>query len=96
MHKVKWSDISKLRIIEIADFIALDAPDAADKWIEKILSKEDILKDNPKIGRIVPEIKDTSIRELIVGEYRLIYEISEKEIIVLTLINCKEQRYFMN
>jgi len=94
MAKIIWSEIAKNKIFEIADFIALDSPSIADKWVHLILSKETLIKENPKIGRVVPEFSNPMIRELIVGEYRLIYSIEEKYFIVLTVINCKEQSYF--
>ena len=40
-----------------------------------------------EMGRIVPEFADQSIRELLVGPYRLVYEISDDRIFVLALIH---------
>ena len=34
------------------------------------------LKDFPASGRIVPEYRDADIRELIIGNYRIIYRVS--------------------
>ncbi len=94
MAKFIWSEVSKIRIFEIADYIAIDAPKAAELWVEKIFSKELVIKENPQIGRVVPEIGDLRVRELIVGEYRLLYSIEPHQILVLTVINCREQAYF--
>jgi len=91
MYKFHWSELSFDRITEIGNYIALNAPLAADKWINSILSKEEIILANPNIGRIVPEFSNKLKRELIVGEYRLIYEITGKTITVMTVMNCKEQ-----
>jgi toxin ParE1/3/4 len=33
----------------------------------------------PMIGRIVPEKNDENVRELIEGNYRIIYQLSDKE-----------------
>ena len=41
----------------------------------------------PLLGRIVPEFQDTSIRELIVGSYRLVYRVDGDTITVVTLIH---------
>jgi len=91
MYKIHWSELSFERISEIGNYIALNAPVAADKWINDILNKEGTILANPNIGRIVPEYKNKMIRELIVGEYRLIYKIELKTISVMTVINCREQ-----
>ena len=90
MYNSKWSEKAAERLMQIADYIALDAPNAALRWTDTIISKEDIILNNPKIGRIVPEIGKDSIRELIIGNYRLIYEIHDNTIIFLTIMNCRE------
>ena len=90
MYSSKWSEKAAERLIQIADYIALDAPKAAIKWTNTIISKEEIILENPKIGRIVPEIGKEAIRELIIGNYRLIYEIHDNTIIFLTIMNCRE------
>jgi len=54
--KIIWSPLSLQRIQEISDYIALDNISSANNWIDIIFGKVDILKSNPEIGRIVPEI----------------------------------------
>lgn len=44
----------------------------------------------PKMGRIVPEIEDSNIRELIIYSYRLIYEISPNRTEILAIIHGKQ------
>ncbi|MEB2310014.1 MAG: type II toxin-antitoxin system RelE/ParE family toxin [Candidatus Brocadiaceae bacterium] len=44
---------------------------------------------HPKIGRVVPEAGDESIRELFVFQYRIVYEIKANEIHILTVIHGK-------
>jgi toxin ParE1/3/4 len=75
---------------EITDFIACDKPVAADKWVNSLFEKVDLLKDNPKIGRIVPEIGVPSIREFIFGNYRIVYRYSKNLIMVLTVRNFRQ------
>ncbi|MEI6757861.1 MAG: type II toxin-antitoxin system RelE/ParE family toxin [Chlorobium sp.] len=43
----------------------------------------------PEAGRMVPEIGEPAIRELIIYSYRLIYEIFPDKIEVLALIHAK-------
>jgi len=43
----------------------------------------------PEIGRIVPEIGDPKIRELIIYSYRLIYEIYPDKLAILALVHGK-------
>jgi len=83
--RIIWSPLAVDRASEIADYIAQDKPSAAKKWIDTIFSKVEKLKSSPEIGRIVPEINDSQFRELIYGNYRIIYRIETKQISILTI-----------
>lgn len=83
--RIIWSPLAVDRASEIADYIAQDKPSATEKWIDTVFSKVEQLKSSPEIGRIVPEINDSQFRELIYGNYRIIYRIETKQISILTI-----------
>lgn len=83
--RIIWSPLAVDRASEIADYIAQDKPSAAEKWIDIVFSKVEQLKSFPEIGRIVPEINNSQFRELIYGNYRIIYRIETKQIAILTI-----------
>ncbi len=88
--KIIWSPLAVDRASEIAEYIARDQPSAAKRWINKVFSKVDRLKSSPQLGRIVPEIADDQFRELIYGNYRIIYCIEVKQISILTIRHGKQ------
>jgi len=45
------------------------------------------LKDFSERGRIVPELFNSNIRELLVKEYRLIYGLEESRVVILGIIH---------
>ena len=92
--KIIWSPLAVERMEEISDYIAYDKPLAANKWINNIFNKVELLKNNPKMGRIVPELNIDTIRELIFGNYRLVYRFDMKSIIILTVRNFKHLSIF--
>lgn len=83
--KIVWSPLAVERASEIAEYIAQDKPAAAVKWINVVFSKVERLSSSPEIGRVVPEIKNDQFRELIYGNYRIIYRIEKKQISILTI-----------
>jgi len=83
--KIIWSPLAIDRATEIAEYIAQDKPSAAENWINTVFSKVEQLKYSPEIGRFVPEIKNNQFRELIYGNYRIIYRIEKKQISILTI-----------
>jgi len=46
----------------------------------------DQLRTHPKLGRVVPEYEETTIRELIVGSYRLVYRLRRQRIGVIAVV----------
>jgi plasmid stabilization system protein ParE len=84
---VKWSVPARNDLKQIHDYIAKDSKFYAQNVIQEIVAKTETLTELPEIGRIVPEISDQNIRELIVYSYRLIYEISVAGIEILAIIH---------
>ena len=60
---------------QIHEYISQDSKFYADRFVEKILDKVDQLESFQKSGKIVPEFNDEMIRELIEGNYRIVYKI---------------------
>ena len=88
--KILWSPLAIDRASEIAEYIAQDKLSAAAKWIDTVFSKVEQLKSTPEIGRLVPEIRNNQFRELIYGNYRIIYRIEKKQISILTIRHGKQ------
>ncbi|MEE4603854.1 MAG: type II toxin-antitoxin system RelE/ParE family toxin [Desulfobacteraceae bacterium] len=88
--KIFWSPLAIDRSSEIVDYIAQDKPSAAEKWISTVFSKVEQLKSSPEIGRIVPELNNAQFREIIYGNYRIIYRIEKKQMSVLTIRHGKQ------
>jgi len=89
MIEIIWSPLSIERLEDIIDYIAYDSPESANSWLDKIFDKIDLLKENPRLGRIVPEINIENIREIIFGYYRIIYQYDETFVKILTVRNFK-------
>ncbi len=88
--KIIWSPLAIDRTTEIAEYIAQDNSSAAKKWVETLFNKVQLLKSSPKSGRIVPEVHRDDIRELIYGNYRIIYRAEKNKISVLTVRHGKQ------
>ncbi len=61
----------------IHDFIAKDAKHYARKVAREIREKTDTLNELPNIGKQVPELDDTSLRELHIYSYRILFEVEQ-------------------
>ena len=88
--KIVWSPLALDKLSDIADYIALDKPTASLNWIESVFAEVEKLSTFPESGRIVPELKNIQYRELIIGNYRVIYKQLKAEIQILTVRNFKQ------
>ena len=88
MVKIKWNEEALADMDEIAAFIAADSVTYALIQTEKIFDRAEILIRNPRAGKVVPELNDKNVRQLVEGNYRIIYEIkSPGSVEVLCIIH---------
>jgi len=88
--RIIWSPLSLERVAEIADYIARDNLTAAERWVDGIFKLAEPLEDLPKLGRIVPEIERDDFREVIKGNYRIIYRVKPEQVSILTVRHGKQ------
>jgi toxin ParE1/3/4 len=67
------------KLNKFIDYIAQDDLFTAEKWALKLIEKIDQLIEQPESGRIVPEYSEPNLRELIFGNYRVIYPIRKEK-----------------
>ncbi|MCG8334015.1 MAG: type II toxin-antitoxin system RelE/ParE family toxin [Proteobacteria bacterium] len=88
--KIIWSPLAQQKLTDISDYIAQDKPGAALNWVESVLDKVENLALYPDSGREVPELKNEQYKELIIGNYRVIYKITDNQIHILTIRHFKQ------
>jgi toxin ParE1/3/4 len=85
MAEVRWTPQAADDLDAIAAFIAQDSPHYATVFMMDVLQTAERLVHFPQLGRIVPEINDPVIRELILGDYRVIYRLRDDLAEILTV-----------
>lgn len=85
--KIEWTTPGLLDLEAIRDYIRRDSEYYALRFVARILEAVDQLAFFPSAGRIVPEASDTSIRELIFQNYRIMYRLKPDCIQVLAVIH---------
>ncbi len=89
MVEIIWTDQAIQDLNDIGDYIAKDSVRYAELTVSKLFDSPNILVDYPLLGKIVPELSNPSIRELICGNYRIVYRVVNYERIdILTVHNC--------
>jgi toxin ParE1/3/4 len=80
--KIIWSRQACDDLHDIVAFIAANNRPVAESFGFRLMAKVDLLEQFPKIGRVVPEEQDESIRELILPPYRIIYRVLAKNHVI--------------
>ena len=89
MVKVNWTDSAILDLNDIGEYISKDSIRYAEITITELFESTDILENHPKAGKIVSEFDDKYIRQIVKGNYRIVYQIiDEFRIDILTVHNC--------
>ena len=85
MRELRWSRRSIDDLREIGRYISSDRPAAARKLLLRIQKKAGTLCALPFMGRIVPELNNEELREVIEKNYRIVYRVSEEFIEIVTV-----------
>ncbi len=79
-------------MIEIVEFIKRDRPEAARKLGRTFLTEAVRLRNNPRKGRLVPQLVEKGLsdyRQVVVSNYRLIYAIRTEYVDVVAVIDAR-------
>lgn len=87
MAEVRWTPQAADDLDAIAEFISQDSPHYSSLFVLDVLCAVDRLIQFPKSGRIVPEINDPLVREVILGSYRIIYRLRQDLVEILTVFH---------
>jgi len=85
MAEIRWTRQAADDLEVIACFIAEDSVHYARLFVLDVMSAVERLAVFPHLGRIVPEINNPAIREIILGNYRIIHRIREECIEIVTV-----------
>ena len=93
MVKIIWTKRSLTDLKSIAEFISKDSVKYASLTLERIIDVTKYLGNNPRIGRMVPEIgRNDKIREIIFGNYRIIYKIANTLTVYILTVHHSAKR----
>ena len=83
--EVVWTENAERRLAEIEEYIAEDSPMAAETFVAKLVGRGESLKDSATRGRPIPELPASGIREVLEGNYRIMYRIGGRRVEILTV-----------
>lgn len=86
--RVVWTEKARQDLREIVRYLRQHSSEAAERTSEEIAASTRRLETFPFSGRIVPELAETNFREVIVSDYRVIYEVTDENVVeILTIVH---------
>lgn len=89
--KVAWTRGALQDLTDIGRFVASDDPSAARTLTARLKTRANRVARFPYAGRIVPEFEREDLRELVEGNYRIVYRIRRRQIHILTVFEGHRQ-----
>jgi addiction module RelE/StbE family toxin len=85
VSRVVWTPQAIADVEAIRDYISRDSRRYATLVVDRIVESVGRLEAFPLSGRVVPEKNDDMLRELLWGNYRIVYRVAEEVTEVLTV-----------
>ncbi len=86
-HKVTWTESAVIDAEAIAEYIARDSPAYAANFTLKMRVLAESLSRLPNRGRILPEFPCEDLREIIRGNFRLIFQVKDKNVYIIRIFH---------
>lgn len=89
MAEVIWTDPALSDLDAIADYIALENPDAARALVKRVFTHVDQLQDHPKSGSKPPELRGWRYRQIVEPPCRIFYRVDADHVYVLYVMRAE-------
>jgi len=91
MARLIWTEPALNDLEAIAEYIALDKPDAARRYVQRVFQAVEHLARFPKSGSIPPEIPHLPYRQAVIPPYRIFYRVEGADVLIVFVMR-SEQR----
>ena len=84
---VYWSEAALADLRAIEAYIARHSPHYALSMVERIFARTEHLSSQPRLGPMVPEYQEETLRELFENPYRIVYRHTDQRIDVVAVVH---------
>ncbi len=91
MAEVIWTEPALSDLDAIADYIALDKPDAAKALVQRVFLHVEQLQAHPESGSLVRELPNSTYRQIVESPCRIFNRIDGEKVYVLHVLRGETQ-----
>jgi addiction module RelE/StbE family toxin len=92
--RIIWTEPALHDLDEIADYISLDKPVAATRFVQRVFERIEQLATHPKSGSVPAELKGTQYRQLVIPPVRIFYRAQNDAVYIVYIM--RGERLFRN
>jgi toxin ParE1/3/4 len=92
--RIIWTEPALYDLDEIADYISLDKPLAAERFVQRVFERIEQLATRPKSGSVPAELKGTQYRQLVIPPVRIFYRAQNDAVYIVYVM--RGERLFRN
>jgi toxin ParE1/3/4 len=86
MAEIIWTEPALSELDEIADYIALDNPQAASELVQRVFQHVSQLADHPDSGSRPLELKGSRYRQIVEPPCRIFYRVDGDSVVILYIM----------
>ena len=86
MNAIAWSAPALADVKALQTWLGRDSKSLADSVVETIFDSIEKVIPFPRIGRVVSEVEDDTVRELLFRTFRIVYKVTAEGIVVLGIL----------
>ena len=90
MARLIWTEPALADLETIAEYIALDKPVAAQRYVQKVFAAVERLQRFPLSGSLPPEIPHLPYRQLVIPPCRIFYRIAGEQVFVIFVMRSEQ------
>ena len=92
-YQIRWSESALKQASELLRFLAEENPPLAERVIEDLFRRVEVLREQPRLGRPLERRVLPDVRRLVLGHYIVLYHIgTSQEIIWIIAVRHSRQR----
>jgi toxin ParE1/3/4 len=85
MTRIRWTSGAYGDLVEIGEYIARRDSGNASRFVAELMDRTLVLRGQLLCGRVLPELGDETVRELIHKNYRIVYRVVGEEAHILSV-----------
>ena len=91
MARLIWTEPALADLETIAEYIALDKPEAARQYVQRVFAAVDRLSRFPKSGPVSPELPHLPYRQISVPPCRVFYRVEGRDVLIVFVMRAEQR-----